>query len=64
MSVMSVKYLTTVEVAELCRTSAETVRYWRHSGRGPASFKCGRRVLYDVEEVGAWLERLKNAAAS
>lgn len=54
MSVVSAKYLTTVDVAELCRTSPETVRYWRHIGQGPASFKCGRRVLYDTQEVDAW----------
>lgn len=49
------KYLTTQEVAETLRTSAETVRYWRHVGKGPKSFKVGRRVLYDVTDVDAWL---------
>ena len=52
------RYLTTPEVAQLCRTSAETVRYWRHVGQGPASFKVGRRVLYDERDVTAWLESL------
>ncbi len=54
-------YLTTTEVADLCRTSAETVRYWRHLGKGPASFKCGRRVLYARDDVAAWLEELRHA---
>ncbi len=58
---MSAQYLTTFEVAELCRTSPETVRYWRHVGQGPRSFKCGRRVLYGVDEVETWLEGLKAA---
>ncbi len=49
-------YLTTIEVADLCRTSPETVRYWRHIGRGPKSFKLGRRVLYAVEDVDSWLQ--------
>jgi len=49
------KYLTTAEVAELTRAPVETVRYWRHIGTGPASFKVGRRVLYAVEDVEAWL---------
>jgi DNA-binding transcriptional MerR regulator len=49
------KYLTTSEVADLCRTSPETVRYWRHIGTGPISFKVGRRVLYDVADVEQWL---------
>jgi excisionase family DNA binding protein len=49
-------YLTTGEVAELLRTPAETVRYWRHLGKGPTSFKVGRRVLYAREDVEAFIE--------
>ena len=48
-------YLTTAEVAALLRTPAETVRYWRHIGKGPKSFKLGRRVLYAVEDVEAFI---------
>lgn len=57
------KYLTTPEVAEHCRTSPETVRYWRHLGKGPKSFKVGRRVLYAAEDVEAWLEAARTGAA-
>ncbi len=32
---MSERYQTTKELAELFRTSTETVRYWRHIGYGP-----------------------------
>jgi predicted DNA-binding transcriptional regulator AlpA len=52
---MDARFLTTLEVADLCRTSPETVRYWRHVGKGPKSFKVGRRVLYGVEDVEAWI---------
>lgn len=47
------KYLTTQEVAEILRTPAETVRYWRHVGKGPKSFKVpgGRRVLYASDDL-------------
>lgn len=48
-------YLTTDEVAELLRSPAETLRYWRHLGKGPRSFKIGRRVLYDEADVMAWI---------
>ena len=51
-------YLTTVEVAGLCRTPSETVRYWRHTGYGPPSFRLGRRVLYRRSDVEAWLDGL------
>lgn len=49
------KYLTTNEVSELLRTPVETLRWWRHVGRGPASFKVGRRTLYAVEDVEAFV---------
>lgn len=52
-------YMTTGEVADLLRTSPETVRFWRHVGKGPDSFKAGRRVLYAREDVDAWLARLR-----
>lgn len=52
---MTEKYMTTAELAELCRTSPDTVRYWRHIGKGPGSFKLGRRVLYAAAVVEAWL---------
>jgi predicted DNA-binding transcriptional regulator AlpA len=56
------RYLTTQEVAEICRTSAETVRYWRYVGKGPRSFKLGRKVLYEPEAVDAWLAAAQDAA--
>jgi predicted DNA-binding transcriptional regulator AlpA len=49
------RYLTTEELAELTRTSPETVRWWRYMGKGPESFKVGRRVLYDRTVVEKWL---------
>lgn len=45
------EYLTTEEVAELLRTAPETVRWWRQRGKGPKSFKVGRRRLYAREDV-------------
>lgn len=48
-------FLTTQELAESLRTSAETVRYWRHIGKGPKSFKVGRRVLYALDDVEAFI---------
>lgn len=50
--------LTTNEVAELLRSSASTVRYWRHTGTGPTGTRVGRRVLYRRRDVDAWLDRL------
>lgn len=49
------KPLTTEELADLLRTSPETCRYWRHVGKGPRSFKVGRRVLYALEDVETFI---------
>jgi predicted DNA-binding transcriptional regulator AlpA len=49
-------YLTPNEVAALTRASVDTLRYWRHLGRGPRSFKLGRRVVYARTDVLAWIE--------
>jgi len=53
--------LTTAEVAELTRLPAATLRYWRHMKTGPASFKLGRRVVYDAAEVARWIEQQRLA---
>ncbi|GAA3089534.1 putative DNA-binding transcriptional regulator AlpA [Kribbella aluminosa] len=60
---MADRFMTTAEVAEVCRTPAETVRFWRHVNKGPKSFKVGRRVLYAVEDVEAWLAEARQAAS-
>lgn len=54
------RYMTTAEVADVVRAPVETVRFWRHVGKGPKSFKVGRRVLYAVEDVEVWLESARS----
>jgi hypothetical protein len=57
-------YLTTAEVAEMLRTSPESVRYWNHLGVGPKSFKVGRRRLYDRSDVEAFIAMAKSGDPS
>lgn len=57
------EYITTHEVAELLRTSPETVRYWRHIKKGPRPFKVGRKVLYVREEITAWINAARAESA-
>jgi predicted DNA-binding transcriptional regulator AlpA len=33
-----------------------TLRYWRHLGTGPRSFRLGRRVLYRRDDLHAWID--------
>jgi DNA-binding transcriptional MerR regulator len=57
--------LITREVAEILRTSPETLRYWSWQGKGPRSFKAGRRRLYLRADVEQWIaEQRADAEAS
>lgn len=58
------EYMTTAEFAELVRVPDATVRYWRHLGKGPASVKVGRRVLYAATDVREWIKRLSAEQAA
>jgi hypothetical protein len=57
------RYLTTAEVAGICRTSPETIRFWRYAGKGPAWFRVGRKVLYDADVFEAWLGDQQNSSS-
>ncbi len=48
--------LTITEAAELLRAPVATLRYWRHLGTGPHSFRLGRRVLYRRDDLRAWID--------
>jgi DNA-binding transcriptional MerR regulator len=48
--------LTITEAADLVRAPVATLRYWRHLGTGPRSFRLGRRVLYRVVDLTEWID--------
>ena len=48
--------LTMVEVAAIVRAPLATLRYWRHLGTGPHSFRVGRGVRYWRSDVMTWLQ--------
>jgi excisionase family DNA binding protein len=50
------EFLTTEELAAEVRAPVATVRFWRHTGKGPRSARIGRRVVYRREDVDRWLE--------
>lgn len=43
------------QVSEKTNIPPATLRYWRHMGTGPKSFKIGGRVAYLESDVDAWL---------
>jgi predicted DNA-binding transcriptional regulator AlpA len=53
--------LTIQEVADVVRVPVATLRYWRHLGTGPRSFRIGRSVRYWRTEVFAWLDNQANS---
>ena len=60
------EYLTTQEVADLCRTSPKTVPTMSapRIGRRPTSIKPGRRVLYAAADVRSWLDSQQRQPAA
>lgn len=58
------KLLTKPEVAEMLRTTPNTVNFWLYKGTGPKSIKVGRRRLWNEEDVLAWLDEQSMAGAS
>jgi DNA-binding transcriptional MerR regulator len=55
------RMLTTAEVDQIMRSPVSTLRYWRHLGAGPHSFRAGRRVVYRRADVTAWLHEQAEA---
>ena len=51
-----VELLTIEEVAERLRVSVLTVRWLRQEGRFVPAIRVGRRLMWDVRDVAAWLE--------
>jgi hypothetical protein len=50
-------------VAQRFRTRPETVRFWRSTGKGPRSFKVGRRVLYALEDIQEFEREAREGAS-
>ncbi len=53
--------MTLAETAAYLRTPVATLRYWRHLGIGPASFRLGRRVIYRRGDVDRCLTERQDA---
>ena len=54
--------LTISEVADILRDPVATLRYWRHLGTGPHSFRIGRTVRYWHHNVTTWLIQQSSAS--
>lgn len=45
------RYVNDIEAAKIISSSAQTLRNWRHMGRGPAYSKRGSMVRYKVQDL-------------
>ncbi|MEN4476856.1 helix-turn-helix domain-containing protein [Mycolicibacterium cosmeticum] len=53
--------LDTGQVSGLTGVPVGTLRYWRCTNQGPASFTLGRRVVYRRSEVESWIAEQEQA---
>ena len=51
------QYAREAEVSKKLQISVQTLRNWRFQKVGPPYHKIRRAVLYDVREVGDWVEK-------
>jgi hypothetical protein len=56
--------LTLQEACAFLRVPEGTLRYWRHLGCGPRSFKVGRHVRYWRTDLTVWLADQSNRSNS
>ena len=56
-------HLRTADLVEEYGIPEATWRWWRHRGVGPRSFKLGKTVFYDADDVAEWVEAQKAATA-
>ncbi|WP_076070438.1 helix-turn-helix transcriptional regulator [Sphingomonas montana] len=67
-STHSMRLLDTVQTAALLGITPNTLKFWRHKGRGPAFIKLGDApqagVAYDEADVIAWREARKFSSTS
>lgn len=60
---MKKAYLKTAELAERWGLSTATLRGWRLLGKGPAWFKVGKNVRYDMKAIRAFEQEGHNNGA-
>jgi predicted DNA-binding transcriptional regulator AlpA len=56
-------HLRTREMVDVYGIPEGTLRWWRSTERGPRSFKLGRTVFYDENDVAAWIASEKTKTA-
>lgn len=58
------KYLTQKQAAAYLTMGPSTLEKWRISGTGPAYAKISRRVIYEIEDLDAWVQTHRRRSTS
>lgn len=53
---MTERILDVKEAAEFLKLSPDTLRWMRHVGTGPMSFKIGRKIAYRESDIQAYVD--------
>lgn len=61
---MDRKIMTLQEVSERTRVPLPTLRYWRHTGEGPTTWKLGGRIVAYADDVEQWLQEQYEASTT
>jgi prophage regulatory protein len=61
---METEIVGALDLEKLTGTKASTWRYWASIGTGPASFKLGRRRVWQRSDVTAWLDEQRTATGN
>ena len=54
-------FLNLPKAAEYLGVSPNTLYVWRHRRQGPPSFRMGRRVMYRITALDAWVQAQEQA---
>ncbi|MET4432076.1 helix-turn-helix domain-containing protein [Mycolicibacterium sp. 624] len=54
--------MTTAEAARYTGLADATLRYYRHAGIGPVSYRFGSKVFYDRADLDAWMAAQRAAS--
>jgi predicted DNA-binding transcriptional regulator AlpA len=55
--------LRTAEVSDQTGIPVATLRWWRHRGEGPPSFKLGKKtVVYSADSLAVWITTQKSSS--
>jgi predicted DNA-binding transcriptional regulator AlpA len=61
---MSRKLMRLLEISKETGVPVATLRFYRHKGIGPKTFKLGRNVVAFADDVDTWIDEQAKAGAT